>query len=130
MRKLRFLGTLSKLSSTRWARIVWRDALKWETGWTKEIEEILYKMRINVRCFDLEIEEWKRYVNKKIQSWEDSRNIERIEMKKSLQIYPKKITTQREKYLEQKGGKKFCKFLSGQITLEAKTESHLYFRKK
>ena len=119
---MNFYGRLCNLPPSRWARNALSEAIKIHSSWFKEIMKIREELGIHLKGFNLDLKRWKKYVSKKIHSWENARNLIDIGKLNSLSTYPVENLRlgKSKEYLKEKHAKEVCKFRTGQLVYEAK----------
>jgi hypothetical protein len=116
-RKINFWRYLMKLPDDRWAKQVYEESRELKTDWYNEIRDIRIEMGITMECLDINKDRSKKYIHDKIKKWENRRNKERIETKKSLQHYRYELKKRQAYINNNKNWVEISKFRTGQLDL-------------
>ncbi len=103
-RKLNYYGKIAYMEDSRWVKAIWVEMRKEEqpSKWYTEIKEAAHELNISLDewKFLKNHRQWKKYVNKKVDTWEQMKWKMEVMSKPSLELYPKRVLSTREDYID------------------------------
>ncbi len=102
-RKIAYYGKIAFMHEDRWIKQIWRNMhITKKSKWLSEVQHAAKELGVKLEDWKRmkNFQEWKKHVDKKTKQWEDQAWLQEREELRSLECYPKRGLTDRERYLD------------------------------